>query len=219
MDGPLQGDNPYGVTKKKMATINFDITTLFQQAFGIGRGKPYDGSQAKEQSFAKVEGYEAPASDDEEGTEFVNMRDVLRASTPTGQSIFMPVSLGGLLLPNEPTLVITGQKRIVKTALAGSTRKGSVKELISVDDYSVTIRGIALNYESTRVFPEDMVKDINDLYLRNESLEVKSALTNLLGIYYLVIERVTFPEMVGIQNAQAYELQCVSDEDFDLEIE
>jgi hypothetical protein len=147
------------------------------------------------------------------------MRNTLNAVLPTGQSIFMPIRLGGVLLPNEPTIRITGQKTIVETALAGSTRRGTVKELISVDDYQVLIRGIAINYSSKLIYPEDQVKALHDLYLKNESLLIECALTNLLGIYRLVIKSVDFPEMVGVQHAQAYEFTCISDEDFDLEIQ
>lgn len=202
-----------------MVITNFDINTLFQEVFGFGRGKPYDATQVRDPEITQAGEYEQPEIDDSEGTEFVNMRDSIRSTTPLGQPIFMPMRLGGLVLPNEPTVIISGIKRIIKTPLVGSNRKGSVKELIAVDDYQVTIRGIALNYESSKVYPEDQVKSIHDLYLQNESLQVESALTNLFGIYRLVIERVTFPEMIGIQHAQAYELQCVSDEDFILEIE
>ena len=201
-----------------MPTLNFDITTLFQQAFGIGRGKPYDKDQVQEQRIMQVDGYTAPALDDEEGTEFVDMRNVVKASTPYGQQIFMPMRLGGILLPNEPSLNIQMVNRIVKTSLTGSTRKGTVKELIGRDDDMIVIRGIALNYQSTKVYPEDIVKSIRDLVERKESLPIESALTELLGVTRVVIERCTFPEMIGVQHAQAFELQCVSDEDFDLEV-
>lgn len=201
-----------------MPTLNFDISSLFTQAFGIGRGKPYDGSKATVPGITQVDGYEAPTVDDEEGTEFVNMRDVVKASTPYGHSIFMPIRLGGVLLPNEPTVNVQMVNRIVKTSLTGSTRKGTVKELIGRDDDILTIRGICLNYGSVSVYPEDLVKAIRDLVVRKESLLIESALTTLLGIERVVIERCTFPEMMGVQHAQAYELQCVSDESFDLEI-
>jgi len=34
-----------------------------------------------------------------------------------------------------------------------------------------------------------------------------------------VIKQFSLPEMIGIQHAQAYELICVSDEDFELNID
>lgn len=201
-----------------MAFTEFSINGLYQQAFGYQRGKPYDSEQVYENAIRNAEFPDAISADDQEGTEFVNMRNTLRASLPTGQPIFMPVRLGGVLMPNEPTLSIVGQKTIVETALTGSTRRGTVKELISVDDYQVAIRGICINYASKLVYPEDEVKALRDLFEKNESLLVESALTNLFGIYRLVIKSVRFPEMVGVQHAQAYELTCVSDEDFELEI-
>ncbi len=147
------------------------------------------------------------------------MRESLNVRDHLGRQIFMPVKLGGFLLPNEPTITINSKKNIIETALAGSTRRGTVKELISIGDWEITIRGIALNTNSTKVYPEDMVHRLNYTYGRNEAIEIESALTNLLGIYRVVIKSVNFPEMTGIQHAQAYEFQCVSDEDFDLVIE
>jgi phage protein U len=211
-------------------TFRFDIQSLYQQAFGTLRGKPYDAGQLNDTSPTKVEGYDisqrntpgitnAVALNDEEGTEFVSVRNVLRAKMLTGQEIFMPIELGGVLLPNEPTLAVQMVTRIVKTSLTGSARKGTVKELIGRDDDVLTIRGICFNEQSTKVYPEDQVNAIRALVDRKESLTIVCALTNLFGIYRVVIESANFPEMVGVQNAQAYELQCVSDEEFDLEVD
>lgn len=202
-----------------MGEISFDIETLLHRAFGIGRGKPFDPGQIQEQSIRQEPPFEGlPTASDEEGTEFVQMRNSIKSNLPTGQPVFMPVRLGGLVLPNEPSLIINSRKNIVETALAGSTRRGTVKELISIEDWSVTIRGVAINYASKLVYPEDIVKDLRDLYEQNESLEIMCALTNLLGIYRLVIREFELPEMIGIQHAQAYQFICTSDEDFILEL-
>ncbi len=199
-------------------TATFDISALYQKAFGVGRGKPFDPNQANDIGYVEVSFPETIESDDEEGTEFVNMRNTLQATLPSGQALFMPVRLGGELLPNEPSLSLYMPKNVVKTSLAGSQRKGTVKELIGIDDYQITIRGLCINLQSKLVYPEDQVKLIRDLAEQKESLVIESALTNLLGVYRLVIESVSFPEMIGIQHAQAYELRCLSDEDFELEI-
>lgn len=203
-----------------MAT-DFSIPSLFERAFGINRGKPYDPSKIIDPNYnpgepvPQVEG----AGADDLNSEFVQVRNSIGQNLPTGQPLFMPVQIGGLVLPNEPTIYIFGRKNVVETSLVGSTRRGTVKELIGVDDYSITIRGIAINYDDNKVYPEDQVKAIHDLYLQNESLEIQCGLTSLLGIYRVVIKHIALPEMIGIQHAQAYELQCVSDEDFLLEID
>lgn len=204
-----------------MAQLEFSITGIFEKTFGIGRGKPFDSSKADQPGVREELPFEdLPVSADDEGTEFVNMRNSLSANNPaTGVPFFMPIQLGGVLLPNEPSIIIVAKKNILETALVGSTRRGTVKELIAVEDYDITIRGIAINYQSKLVYPEDQVKSLHDLFLRNEALEIQSALTNLFGVYRLVIKEATFPEMTGIQHAQAYEFKCVSDEDFILEID
>lgn len=201
-----------------MAEINFDIGTLFQRAFGFQRGQPFDGGRVQEPMIRTELDFEGIAQqDDAEGTEFVQVRNSLNASLSDGRPIFMPMRLGGLILPNEPSISVSSRKNIVETALAGSTRRGTVKELIAIEDWQVTIRGVAINTKSRTVYPEDQVKAIRDLYERNESLEVMCALTNLLGIYRLVITGLDLPDMIGIQHAQAYQFTCVSDEDFLLE--
>lgn len=202
-----------------MAEFALDIGTLLKQAFGIGRGKPFDPGQAHSPEIRQEQKYDdLPAATDDEGTEFVQVRNSLNASLPTGSPVFMPMKIGDLLLPNEPTIIINSRKNIVETALAGSTRRGTVKELISIEDWNIVIRGVAINYKSKLVYPEDEVKALRDLYERNESLEVQCALTNLLGIYRLVIREFELPEMTGIQHAQAYQFICTSDEDFILEL-
>ncbi|MBL7779929.1 MAG: hypothetical protein JNM22_01845 [Saprospiraceae bacterium] len=202
-----------------MPQLTFDIGTILKDAFGVGRGLPFDGSKADELKIRSEQPFEdVPVSDDQEGAEFVQMRQSVVSNLPTGRPVFMPMRLGGLVLPNEPSVIISSRKNIVETALAGSTRRGTVKELISVEDWSVTIRGVVVNYDSVLVYPEDEVKALRDLYERNEALEVESALTNLLGIYRLVIKEFLLPEMIGIQHAQAYQFICTSDEDFTLEL-
>lgn len=202
-----------------MAQTEFSINALLERAFGVGRGLPFDSSRAETPQIRTEQPFEdVPASNDQEGAEFMQMRLSVNSSLPTGQSVFMPMRLGGLVLPNEPSIIVSSRKNIVETALAGSSRRGTVKELISVEDWSVTIRGVVINYDSVLVYPEDEVKALRDLYERNEALDVESALTNLLGIYRLVIKEFLLPEMIGIQHAQAYQFICTSDEDFTLEL-
>lgn len=201
-----------------MATFDFSIDQIFRQAFGFARGGRYDGAQIDQSAGAAVS-YEAPSGVPQEGTEFLTVRNALNAKLADGRALFMPVAIGGVVLPNEPTLYLSKRKRIVKTTLVGSRRRGSVKELISSEDWEIEIRGICVNTESLEFYPEDQVAAINELDAREEALEIECALTSLLGIYRIVIEQIRFPEMIGMQHAQAYELKCVSDEDFILEID
>jgi hypothetical protein len=201
-----------------MAEFDFSIPNLFQRAFGIGRGKAYDGSKIDTDSgtVPKFENFEDST---QEGTEFLTVRNQLNARLADGRALFMPVRIGGVLLPNEPTVMLTRRKRIQETSLVGSKRRGTVKELISIEDWQITIRGICVNAKSALYYPEDQVKSIIDLDGREEALDIECALMSLAGIYRVVIRESSFPEMIGIQHAQAYELKCVSDEDFILQID
>lgn len=199
--------------------MEFDLTSLFERAFGFNRGVPYDPSKIQDPKPTQSPAFDAPeASGDDEGAEFVQMRNTLKSTLPTGRTVFMPIRIGDLVLPNEPSISISSRKNIVETPLAGSTRRGVVKELIAIEDWQITIRGIALNFDSVLVYPEDQVKALRDLYEQNAALTIDCALTSLMGIYRIVMKEFSLPEMIGIQHAQAYQFTCVSDEDFILEL-
>lgn len=204
-----------------MAVAQFDITSLYERAFGVNRGQNYDGGKLYQRQVAQIpdsEDYQSPSLQGGDNGEFVRIRQLLNAKLPTGADIFLPVEIGGYLLPNEPTMAIATKKNIVETALIGSTKNGTVKELIALEDYEITIRGIAINYASKKIYPETIVKDLHALYRRNEALTIVSGLTELLGVKRIVIKDFRLPEMIGVQHAQAYELVCVSDAEFILEL-
>lgn len=198
--------------------INISINQLFEQAFGVPMGKPYDSTQFKQRVLADPADYTVDIDSGNNG-EFVTVRNAINQNLPTGKPLFMPVKIGGIVLPNEPSMTLSSRKNIIETSLVGSTRRGTVKELIAIEDWSITIKGIAINYDSPFNYPEDVVKSLNNLYEKNEAVEIQSGLTSLLGIYRIVIQEVIFPEMIGVQHAQAYQFTCVSDEEFLLELQ
>ncbi len=208
-----------------MAQFEFDIKSLYERAFGLPRGEAYDAAQLKIPVQTGIQSAFEPFPDEylkndlqgEEGDYFYQMRFLL-SNYALGKPLFMPMRIGSFMMPNEPSIEIVAKKTIVETALAGSGRRGTVKEQISIDDYEIVIRGVALNFKSKKIYPEDTVKGLHELFLRNEALIIECAITALLSINRIVIKEFKLPEMVGIQHAQAYEFVCVSDEDFDLEI-
>jgi len=131
----------------------------------------------------------------------------------SGRSYFMPVKLGQVDLPN-PVIKVTNKKTIVETALVG--RIGTVKELIGQEDYKINIKGIIIMEDST--YPEDMIATIHELYSRNTSLTISSALTNifLTDNNSVVITDISWPEIAGVQNVKTYEMNLLSDRPFEL---
>lgn len=181
---------------------SFDITKLYNATFGYrGLPFPYGG-------FEQLN----PIGDLEQ------LSGALKYNTKTGQPLFMAMILGGYDMPNEPTIEVSVSKHIVQTPLAGFESQGTVKELISTEDYKIKIRGVVFS-EDYKKYPIDEVSALRQLFEKNEALSVENTLLNLLGVDQLILKNFKLPEMVGVQHAQAYEFTAVSDGDILLTLE
>lgn len=134
----------------------------------------------------------------------------------TQRVYFMPVMIGDIEMPNA-VISITGKKTIVETPMVG--RAGSVKELISIDDYEINLTGVLVG--KNREYPEDLVASMRDLWKRNQSVRLISALTDLVmeNNDKVVIKTIDFPAVGAIEDAQVVKLTATSDIPFELEIE
>lgn len=135
-----------------------------------------------------------------------------------GAVYFMPTSLGGLKLWNEPLVSIQSQKRIIKTVVAGSTRRGTVKELIAAEDYKISIKGVILNERNPEVYPASEVAKLRQLYERRDSVTIENEVCSLCKITRVVISSMTLGADEGYQGMQSYELVCESDNEFEYEL-
>lgn len=136
------------------------------------------------------------------------------ATDMEGRWYYMPVKLGGVELWN-PVMRAIARKTIVETKL--TERNGSVKEIISQDDYVLNIKGWIKKTDN--VWPEEEVRQLNELFRRNEALEIDSALTCILlegQDEMAVIKSLSFPTVKG-ETAVMYELELITDVGFDLE--
>ena len=88
---------------------------------------------------------------------------------------------------------------------------GTVKEFISQDDFSITIRGFLINYAS-QDYPDQLVSDLWNVINAKKSLGITSQVFNLFGIHNIVIQDARFPAVEGFMNMQPFELNCISDE-------
>ncbi|MCR5298975.1 MAG: DUF6046 domain-containing protein, partial [Paludibacteraceae bacterium] len=74
-------------------------------------------------------------------------------STLWGKEVFLPSTLVGISNSGEKiqldldcaTIKVKGTKNVVKTQL--SERKGSVKEVFAVDDYTIDIKGVLIGHD------------------------------------------------------------------------
>jgi hypothetical protein len=145
------------------------------------------------------------------------------AKNALGIEVFMPITLEDKTsrksLQLENTIISVRQKKtIVETSLVN--RQGTVKEIISMDDWEIDIKGIIVSPDKVyyNAYPDGAVKDLKDMYKLGNALDIHNALTAicLQDGELVVIKELNFPEMRGVENAQGFELKCVSDLKFDL---
>ncbi len=117
-------------------------------------------------------------------------------------------------LPHEPLIRFSLRKNIVKTVTTGGKRTGTVKEYISSDDYRIEFRGVCVDAHNPLRYPSEQVEIIKKLSHTNEAIEVSNDILRFFGIYKMVIESVSFSDMVGVPGAQAYQIRALNDEDF-----
>ena len=189
----------YDIIKKAQAAAS-TVDTLLGTKIGDPKFKPkYDG----------------PAANERESS---NLGSTLRKRDANGRWYFMPVVLvhkgKEYEMPNS-LISIRGKKHIVSTPMVG--RKGTVKELISMEDYEIRIQGVALGTD----WPDDQLADIKEIYAVNESVQLKCALTDIFMDEedMVVIKSIDIPEMRGVEHAQTYSLDLETDRSFELIME
>ena len=135
-----------------------------------------------------------------------------------GRTHFMPVKLNGNYLP-YPLIRINGRKSIIETSLVG--REGTVKELINIDDYKISIRGLCVG--DNGMWPEDQVTQLRDLYVINSSIPISCPLTDIFlvkpdrsGSDHVVITNFEIMETKGFKGIVPYQMDLISDGNFDL---
>lgn len=185
----------------------YEIDRLYKMAFGY-RGTAFGpGEQEPEIELKNKIVTEA------ESTLFG-----LNGKTLKGIPLYMPTGflMGGVpvQLPNEPILTFSTRKTIVETPLAGNTRRGTVKELINSEDWSIRIQGVCID-ENRNGYPQLEVLAIKKLFDYNGNLQILNYICQvLLEIRKVVIKDLTFSGIQGHPYSQAYEMSLVSDEDF-----
>jgi hypothetical protein len=117
--------------------------------------------------------------------------------------------------PGWPLFDISAAWLIVKENVQGGS--GSVKEFISQDDFSITIRGFLINEDSDS-YPDLLLFSLWKVINAKKSLAIYSHVFNLLGIFNIIIQDAKFPAVEGYPNMQPFELNCISDAPVILEI-
>lgn len=148
-------------------------------------------------------------------TEFSSLGQPYYKQDYLGREMFMPVMLDGYLVPFA-VVSVTEKKTLIETPMP--ERGGSVTELISIDDYLINIKGIIVEDEDK--FPETQIKNIHELFLQNNSIELRSVITDIFlsGVFEhrVIIKEVKWPASPGVENAKPFEIDCKSDMIYEL---
>lgn len=155
------------------------------------------------------------------GSLFNDKKVVQRASTAgdnfasyaDGDEVFLPCSIEGKQLPNEPIISLKAKKRIVKTTPPGLA--GTVKEHIQLDDYVIQIKGEMINEEEDDL-PQQQMRDIRELCEQLGPLKITNRLLSYYNIDYIVITSFEFPAGPGMRHRQPYVINALSDRSIDL---
>ncbi len=211
-----------------MAEISFSLGDLFEQAFGYK-------TQAFEPEFQQVQGVRAPYR-----TQQGSLGSPYYSSDALGKEYYMPVTIKypdnsqtnlqtnssgnspGILKIWElpyPVVSISSRKTIIETPV--TERRGTVKELINIQDYEIAIKGFIIT--KANEFPENDVTTLRNIYEQNAALSIQCPLTDIFllrpdrsGSDQVVIKELKFHEVSGIKNVRPYELQLLSDAPFNL---
>lgn len=142
--------------------------------------------------------------------QFVKTRSTL--NTP----FFMPCKIDGFQLPNEPIVSIRGSKTIVETPIDGI--EGTFKENFSNGDYQITIKGICVNDDDSDDYPDEQLRQIRKIWDKRTGLSVVCKLLSIYNINHIAIKSIDYPPIEGAPGMQPYQIECLSDRYFDLEL-
>ena len=205
-----------------MTTANsFNLVTLYKEYFGRGS---YHIDKAGETVKAETVLYSGITRNPRpKGTIHFSKRtgQSFNKTGKYGQDIWFPIELkgtkiiGGSLEPiSIPLDICTVSVNLVSTIIRTpvTERKGTVKEIVNIDDYKFTIRGFLIN--NNRTVPEDQILDLVAL---KESTQEKTLNGGYPELFLdetcrVVISDLEFPEVQGQNHwIRPFSLSCESD--------
>jgi len=190
-----------------MSLVIYDLNQLYRQTFG---GKPFVINGNNDQ-VTQIKGSSLTA-------EYLGKEIWLPVKFVNLNSTVFGVS--ELLLPYT-VIELEAKKTIVKTPLA--ERKGTVKELYSMEDFIINLKGFVID-ETSRIWPEKELDVLNKLWNLNEAIEFDNALSNIFlaektgGNPLVVIEDLKLPSMDGRKHIRAFSMKLESDSIFTLDV-
>jgi hypothetical protein len=117
-------------------------------------------------------------------------------------------------MPQEPLVSARRSNVIIRNPILKNSDTGTVKELWSAGDWELEIKGVVFGDDPTKL-PEAEINRLRWFAEVKRAIKVKSPFFVLLGVEWMVIESIEFPETRGY-NYQAYVIKAFSDKPFEL---
>ena len=213
-----------------MSSLIVDIQNLYARTFGR---KPYVVEEPR--PATEINTYNVQPGN--QSAVLVNRANgaPLTATDGYGVDIWLPVELynlptgvgeNGRLKLYYGTVRITASANMVRTPLV--ERKGSVKELYSIDDYKITLKGFFID-KQYRSLPVEDIRALKELHERGQAFSIYNAITDIVladtsnpGFEQQKVVMTSFelPDKDGGRKSmQPYIITLESDNVFTLEVE
>lgn len=161
---------------------------------------------------------------DFKGIEVLDEKSPLKLMSQTGVPVWDYVKLlpkiiegtgerfDGYDFPFETVVEASLTKKVVVTEIFGAD--GEVEELMGLNDYAISIKGLIINYKSDD-YPEFEVRRLRWVCeLKDTLLDVEGTFLNILNINQLSIHSFKPIATPGYKNMQAFEIECRSKKPF-----
>lgn len=200
-----------------MSAVVYDLRQIYRQTFGSNPHVP---------KVVPTTNQEQPFEISESNNNVSQLSGSSFTAQYLGKEIWLPVKFYNLdmsifgtdkiLLPYT-VIKMSAKKTIIKTPLA--ERKGTVKELYSIDDFVISLKGFVID-EANRNFPENELIVLKKLFERNEAIDFDNALSNIfLDEQRVVIESLELPEVEGgRKHIRPFSMTLESDSVFTLNV-
>lgn len=188
------------------SVTTYDLSELYKLAFGYNR-PPYPILVAQSKTFGVGHIGTVKA-----------FQGQFKASSILGNEYTMPVGLDGYRIPQEPAVAISGGKNVIETQLNRGARKQNVLEEVNLNNYQLDIRGLIINEDGLDEYPEEAVRRLKEICEKPGAITITNALTSIWGIDKIQILNFRFFEVRGNAAVQAFHIEGLSDQDFDLEL-
>lgn len=174
----------------------FDLGNIFQKAFGYEMPEPMVVAKKPNRPLQSSLGGSYYATD------------------LLGREFFLPLKLEGVLIPFAVVGVVC-KKILVETPMP--ERGGSVTELISIDDYQISLKGLLITDDGT--YPEEEVFDMHAIFQINRSLRMECVLTDIFlkKEQLVIVKDCRFNPVAGVEHVRPFEMELKSNMIFDLE--